>query len=482
MHFDKEELAAGNSDTPDWSANHSYVLVETPYSSVGGASVVASPRTKGPDLDATVPSFGDGASLGLSIEWPPPGLPQQSQSEEPTTVRWTKSTKGRPCQNEVFADSGNVTFQDLEVPDSDSEVEVVPLQPRVRGLPGNTDFQLPSGEVGSETKSRQGKDAAAFYLEELGVAALAQEVTLRDLEALKSFRHPPAVVCQVMEAAAVLLGVKETTWTRLRPLLDGNFLYKIRDFDIRQVTHVQAGHFNSLMRCSAFAEGLLEEKCPAAAALADWCRAVARLLSRHRRLGGLVADGSENAGDFLFGDMAGGKSWTRPPATSRRQYAAATVEPQHQEDAIKPLRQSPVQRPDLEGLEVAPDLWNLQEAELTAVKDLRITRPDVGSVMFLGETDCRGFLGSELKELVILRSCEVIVYPDTQKKPPEGQGLNKPTEITLFGCLPKSGDFHSDAAIQRYKDRVRGMTEEKGAEFIDYDWRAGVWRFRVRHF
>jgi len=457
-----------NSFTPDWDGQRSYVLVETPTLSVGMASSVPSPLTGGADdggeLDATAPSFGDAAALGISIEWPPPNM--HHQQAEDGGVRWTKSTKGRP--HEVYADKGNVTFQDLELGDSDSDAKVSPLQPRVRSLPGNTEFD----EDDADAKGERSSEDATLYLEELGVAALAQEVTLRDLAVLRSFRHPPAVVCQVMEAAAVLLGATDTKWAKLRKLLDGNFLYKIRDFDIRRVTHVQAAHFNSLMRCSAFVEGLLEDKCPPAAALATWCRAVAHLLSRHRRQGGMTAHGRENSRvSSVFGDLRSSPR-TRPP---RRRPSEEREEPQVKQN-------SNGGRPSLGGLAVSPDLWSLSEAQLSSVRDLCITRSGVGSVKFLGPTDCRDFLGGELAELVVLRNCEVIVYPETTRKPPVGEGLNKPSEITLYGCMPKTGNFQTEAACQRYKERVRWMTEEKGADFIDYDCIEGIWRFRVSHF
>ncbi|OMO95172.1 Peptidase S59, nucleoporin [Corchorus capsularis] len=60
------------------------------------------------------------------------------------------------------------------------------------------------------------------------------------------------------------------------------------------------------------------------------------------------------------------------------------------------------------------------------VKDFVVGRHGYGSIKFLGETDVRRL---DLESLVQFNNREVIVYMDDSKKPPVGQGLNKPAEI-----------------------------------------------------
>lgn len=66
--------------------------------------------------------------------------------------------------------------------------------------------------------------------------------------------------------------------------------------------------------------------------------------------------------------------------------------------------------------------------------------------------------------------------------PFEGQGLNRPATITLFGCLPPQlADFDEESKA-RYRHRIAEMTEQKGACFLDYDCDKGLWQFGVDHF
>ncbi|CAK0873749.1 unnamed protein product [Prorocentrum cordatum] len=77
---------------------------------------------------------------------------------------------------------------------------------------------------------------------------------------------------------------------------------------------------------------------------------------------------------------------------------------------------------------------------------------------------------------------EVVVYPNQKLKPPVGEGLNRPASIVLYGCVAKTHGFKDEKSRERYKRRVRQMTEDKGAEFVSYDCDRGVWEFRVAHF
>jgi len=250
---------------------------------------------------------------------------------------------------------------------------------------------------------------------------LAQEVTAKQLAELRSFRHPPAVVCQVLEAVAVILGVADSRWSSMRKLLDSNLLNRLCSLNPEALSPTQLDRLQTLLQVPTFSESL-DERFPAVASLARWCNAV----------GGV----GERPGE---------------------------------------------ERPGQGGLLVEPDLWLLNEAQLSEVHDLTVTKQGIGCVTFHGQTDCRELVYC-LPDVVVLNPGEVVIYPNQKVKPPVGSGLNKPSTIKLYGCLPKTQVFRDEKAREKYRTRVKTMTEEKGAEFIDYDCDQGVWQFRVTHF
>ncbi|XP_062074758.1 nuclear pore complex protein NUP98A isoform X2 [Humulus lupulus] len=117
------------------------------------------------------------------------------------------------------------------------------------------------------------------------------------------------------------------------------------------------------------------------------------------------------------------------------------------------------------------------------VKDFVVGRHGYGSIKFLGETDVRRL---DLESLVQFNNREVIVYMDESKKPPVGQGLNKPAEVTLLNikCFDKkTGHQYTEGPrIEKYKEMLKRKAEDQGAEFLSYDPVKGEWKFRVSHF
>ncbi|KAL5709589.1 hypothetical protein ACHQM5_020259 [Ranunculus cassubicifolius] len=117
------------------------------------------------------------------------------------------------------------------------------------------------------------------------------------------------------------------------------------------------------------------------------------------------------------------------------------------------------------------------------VKDFVVGRHGYGSIKFIGETDVRRL---DLESVVQLNNREVIVYMDDAKKPPVGQGLNKPAEVSLLnikGFDKKTGQqFTEGRRVEKYKEMLKKKTEEQGAEFVSYDALKGEWKFRVKHF
>lgn len=117
------------------------------------------------------------------------------------------------------------------------------------------------------------------------------------------------------------------------------------------------------------------------------------------------------------------------------------------------------------------------------VKDFVVGRHGYGSIKFMGETDVRRL---DLESLIQFNNREVIVYMDESKKPPVGQGLNKPAEVTLLNikCFDKKTgqQFTEGPRIEKYKEMLKRKAGDQGAEFVSYDPVKGEWKFRVQHF
>eukprot|EP00747_Dinoflagellata_sp_TGD_P185203 gnl/TRDRNA2_/TRDRNA2_41621_c0_seq1.p1 gnl/TRDRNA2_/TRDRNA2_41621_c0~~gnl/TRDRNA2_/TRDRNA2_41621_c0_seq1.p1 ORF type:complete len:374 (-),score=49.47 gnl/TRDRNA2_/TRDRNA2_41621_c0_seq1:59-1105(-) len=337
------------------------------------------------------------------------------------------------------------------------------------------------------------RDAAAAWAsssQAAEVRAAAAAVEAKHLAELRSFRQPPAAVIQVLEAIAVLLGLPETGWLALRKRLDATFLQRLGSFDASAAMRIpipRVDRLQQLLHAPGFGQAL-REKCPSAAPLAAWCQAVGRLLSCIYRQGGspspvtCVSSARTAAVDEPVEQQ-------QPQISHRSEHASHDNGPQLGEAVRKPPLMAPYPQAaqpgppcDLGGLSVMPELWRLNSTELMRVPDLCVTRGTIGSVTWHGETDCRGLL-SALKDVVVIDQGEVVVYPSPGQKPPVGQGLNKPASVVLLGCMPKSSTRLTDPrARERYVQRVKQMTAEKGAIFEDYDCDSGTWKFRVEHF
>ncbi|KAL8142254.1 hypothetical protein V2J09_015286 [Rumex salicifolius] len=111
------------------------------------------------------------------------------------------------------------------------------------------------------------------------------------------------------------------------------------------------------------------------------------------------------------------------------------------------------------------------------VKDFTVGRLGYGSVKFLGETDVRWL---NLEEIVKFQRHEIVVYEDETTKPPVGEGLNKPAEVTLI-LQSKSADLLGKK-FNNVADYLRSSADRQGARFISYDPLNGQWKFLVHHF
>jgi hypothetical protein len=274
-------------------------------------------------------------------------------------------------------------------------------------------------------------------------------VTRESLQDLKNATQPPDVVHDVLEAVALLLGQPETRWDKLKKMIASpTFLERIQRLNFQQnTTKEMFRQLRDYLTRPFFDEEQIKQVCVPVVPLAMWCRCIGIYLSKVKFHGGPEI---------------------RPVA------AAGGALPQQQVDR-RPAPQ------EAYNMIFDPDISSMSPDDLTRVKDLTISRPDVGTITFTGMTDCTGL---DFSRIVRLEIGEVLVYPDSSLKPPVGVGLNKAAMVTMFQCWPPNGSrlLQDQKSQDRYKKKIKQMTEEKHATFLDYDCSTGVWKFCVEHF
>nr|XP_016497583.1 PREDICTED: nuclear pore complex protein NUP98A-like isoform X3 [Nicotiana tabacum] len=176
---------------------------------------------------------------------------------------------------------------------------------------------------------------------------------------------------------------------------------------------------------------------------------------------------------------------SHPATVSVESAAEEATDSKHDDkdvDAIMPK----LQRSDYYTVPPIQELISKEKEEpgfCTHVTDFVVGRHGYGSIKFLGETDVRKL---DLDSAVHFNCREVIIYMDESEKPPVGQGLNKPAEITLLNvrCINKStGKEYTDGPIvNKYRDMLIKKAGVHGAEFVSYDPVKGEWAFKVSHF
>jgi len=280
-----------------------------------------------------------------------------------------------------------------------------------------------------------------------------ESVTRESLKDLRNMLRPPPVVKLVFETVSLLLGQHESKWDRLKKfVLSSAFLEKVDKFNFQQsVTREQFKKLREFLQHPSFDEEVVKTVFVPVVPLAAWCRAIGVHLSKTKFKGG----------------------------PEIRPVASAAVHQEHDELELQQEAEL-VERPILPaGVFFEPDLDKLSNEELREVADLTISRPGVGTLTFHGLTDC---MGLDFERIVRLEVGEVLVYPEPALKPDVGVGLNKPATVTIYQCWPPNGVVQDVRNQDKYRKKVKQMTEDKRARFIDYDCFMGVWTFEVEHF
>lgn len=89
---------------------------------------------------------------------------------------------------------------------------------------------------------------------------------------------------------------------------------------------------------------------------------------------------------------------------------------------------------------------------------------------------------------VHFRHKEVIIYPDDEKKPSVGQGLNRKAQVTLDKVWPHDKSLHEPItdpqrlAAMNYEGKLRRVSAKHDTRFLEYRPETGSWVFKVDHF
>ena len=307
----------------------------------------------------------------------------------------------------------------------------------------------------------------------------AAEISSKDLRELRQLVRPPRQVKLVLDTISLLLGEKPgNKGYNWKKVLSDSLPQKLEEFEPQSMSSLQRSKV-----LEAFGEDLSQEiiakSHQPSIGLSKWCECINsfvvnsnRIMSvgksvptSHETQHGLAADAAATAATAATASQNRGE---------RKKTPATPVNGGGKDGKGKG-------RDDARFI-VEPDLSSLSSSELTQVSELKVTKPGVGTVVFHGVTDCTDL---DVARDIVLKRGFVLVYPDQTKKPPPGQGLNKPASVTMYQCFPPGEPVKalSEDAAQEYRDKIRRMTEENSAcTFIDYDCQTGVWKFEVERF
>ncbi|XP_076242431.1 nuclear pore complex protein Nup98-96 isoform X2 [Calliopsis andreniformis] len=140
------------------------------------------------------------------------------------------------------------------------------------------------------------------------------------------------------------------------------------------------------------------------------------------------------------------------------------------------------------GYYTIPPLDKLKDyvcGETCVVPNFTVGRDGYGNVYFPDSFDIYGL---NLDEIVHFRHKEVIIYPDDEKKPPVGQGLNRKAQVTLDRVWPHDKSLHKPItdprrlAAMEYEEKLRRVSAKHDTRFLEYRPETGSWVFKVDHF
>lgn len=196
-------------------------------------------------------------------------------------------------------------------------------------------------------------------------------------------------------------------------------------------------------------------------------------------------NGYATNGHATNGYATNGSSKTTPSATE-------LVIPQNQDqpESTKHLNAVICTRPSYYTIPSLEDLsqmvtYNSEGKPQLIVDGFTIGRRGRGNVFFPDRFDIYGI---NIDKHVHFGNKELTIYQDDNKKPPVGEGLNRPAQITLDEVFPRnkgSNEFITEPSSlieMGYENILRNTCQRYGTTFVDYRNETGSWVFEVPHF
>lgn len=501
---EEESLLGASSPVPITVATAPAPAVEERPDSLFSAPPAPMPR------EALGPATSPAASLPEHV---PSSLPFAAPRRQPVSARSTPTQRrDSPQRAPASARRAPVSVAGAAVAQAKSQLPRPPQQRTASPGPprggGNSSARAERRSV-SPSQTRL-TDEMQHELQRASeeLSAIADMLTAKSFRELRQLQKPADVVVRIFEATLLLLGIEDPrtkVTTGFSPVLSfrRNVTQdKLKGIDLMKLSLAQFRRAQKWVLEMGCSEEEMQVVCNAAVPLVMWCRLVLATLARTKFQGrsevnaALLA--SSNGMEEYSLTPADNESMTSVGAAGTAAFAVAEAEcrlPEVSElnaSANAPLElgprgdsASPSEGERTRGycgyLVVSPDLSRLSPNEMRQVKELSVSRPEVGSITFHGTTDCTGL---DIESLVHLEVGEVLVYPMPGSKPVVGQGLNKRATVTMYQCWPPNGrgNLEDEKAQQRYRWKIQQMTEDKHAKFIDYDCNTGVWKFQVEHF
>jgi len=126
------------------------------------------------------------------------------------------------------------------------------------------------------------------------------------------------------------------------------------------------------------------------------------------------------------------------------------------------------------------ELRQMQRSQLKAVKNFIVGRENIGSVEFKVPVDLSNInLDDIVDGIVCLAVRQATVYPNKDRKPPVGKGLNVPSLISLEHSYPRAGLGVKGRRLEKHIERLKAIEDTR---FESYDAETGIWTFSVEHF
>lgn len=132
------------------------------------------------------------------------------------------------------------------------------------------------------------------------------------------------------------------------------------------------------------------------------------------------------------------------------------------------------------------EIHRMTQEEKRRVMNYSVGRHGCGYVEFNAPVDLTlAPLNDIYDNLVVIDLRSVTVYPEHNRKPAPGKGLNVPSTLYLENSWPRQRDrktlLHekSGPRFTKHVDRLRKVT---GTDFVRYEKDTGIWVFRVQHF